>query len=87
MSFFTELRRRNVFRVAALYAIGSWLLLQVGDILFGLMGLPDWALRLVLGILMLGFPARSTWAREPVTGLMETSWTSSTWLWNSSRIT
>ena len=57
MSFFTELKRRNVFRVAALYAIGSWLLLQVGDILFGLMGLPDWALRLVLGILLLLFPA------------------------------
>ncbi len=57
MSFFTELKRRNVFRVAALYAVGSWLLLQVGDILFGLMGLPDWALRLVLGILLLGFPA------------------------------
>ena len=57
MSFFTELKRRSVFRVAALYAIGSWLLLQVGDILFGLMGLPDWALRLVLGILLLLFPA------------------------------
>ena len=56
MSFLTELKRRNVFRVAALYAVGSWLLLQVGDILFGLMGLPDWALRIVLGILLLGFP-------------------------------
>jgi len=56
MSFITELKRRNVFRVAALYAVGSWLLLQVGDILFGLMGLPDWALRIVLGILLLGFP-------------------------------
>lgn len=56
MNFMTELKRRNVFRVAALYAVGSWLLLQVGDILFGLMGLPDWALRIVLGILLLGFP-------------------------------
>ncbi|MGD8347169.1 MAG: hypothetical protein PVI83_07970 [Lysobacterales bacterium] len=56
MSLFKELRRRDVFRVAALYAVGGWLLLQIGDILFGLMGLPDWALRLVLGILLLGFP-------------------------------
>lgn len=56
MSLLTGLKRRNVFRVAALYAVGSWLLLQVGDILFGLMGLPDWALRIVLGILLLGFP-------------------------------
>jgi len=56
MSLFSELKRRDVFRVAALYAVGGWLLLQIGDILFGLMGLPDWALRLVLGILLLGFP-------------------------------
>jgi TolB-like protein len=57
MTFFGELKRRNVFRVAALYVVGSWLLLQIGDLLFDLMGLPDWALRIVLGILLLGFPA------------------------------
>lgn len=56
MSLIAELKRRNVFRVAAAYGILSWLLLQVGDLLFDLMGLPDWALRIVLGILILGFP-------------------------------
>ncbi|MDX1571264.1 MAG: tetratricopeptide repeat protein [Xanthomonadales bacterium] len=55
MSFWTELRRRNVVRVAIAYVILSWLLLQVGDLLFDLMGLPDWALRIVLGIVVLGF--------------------------------
>ncbi|MDX1572090.1 MAG: tetratricopeptide repeat protein [Xanthomonadales bacterium] len=57
MSFFAELKRRNVIRVAVLYVVSSWLILQMGDLLFDLMGLPDWALRIVLGILILGFPA------------------------------
>ena len=56
MSLITELKRRNVFRMAILYVVGAWLILQVGDLLFDLMGLPDWALRIVLGILILGFP-------------------------------
>lgn len=37
-----ELRRRKVVRVAVAYAIGAWLLLQVGDTLFGLLELPGW---------------------------------------------
>lgn len=56
MSFIAELKRRNVIRVGILYAVASWLILQVADVLFGLMGLPDWSLRLVLAILVLGFP-------------------------------
>jgi TolB-like protein/predicted TPR repeat methyltransferase len=54
--FFAELRRRNVIRVGIFYAVGSWLVLQVADVLFGLIGVPDWSLRLVGGILLLGFP-------------------------------
>ena len=55
MSFLTELKRRNVFRVAALYAVGSWLLLQVGDVLFEALRLDDSALTIMLVILALGF--------------------------------
>jgi len=55
-SLLTELKRRNVIRVGALYAIAGWLLLQVADILFGLLNVPVWGLRLVLGLLLLGFP-------------------------------
>ncbi len=55
-SFFAELKRRNVIRVGVFYVVGAWLVLQVADVLFGLMGVPDWSLRFVLGILLLGFP-------------------------------
>jgi len=55
-NFLNELKRRNVFRVAALYAVSGWLLLQVADVLVGLLGLPDWSLRLVLLLLVVGFP-------------------------------
>lgn len=56
MSFLGELKRRNVIRTGVLYVVASWIVLQVGDVLFEAMGLPDIALRIVLGILLLGFP-------------------------------
>jgi TolB-like protein/Tfp pilus assembly protein PilF len=55
-SFLTELNRRNVIKVALFYIVAAWLVLQAGDILFELIGLPDWTLKLVLGVLLLGFP-------------------------------
>ena len=56
MKLLGELKRRNVFRVAVSYVVLSWLILQMGDLLFDLMGLPEWSNRIVLVILMLGFP-------------------------------
>ncbi len=56
MSFFTELRRRNVWRVSALYVIVSWLILQVVDVLASVLQLPDWVGKLVLVLLAIGFP-------------------------------
>jgi adenylate cyclase len=50
-----ELKRRNVFRVAALYLVAAWVLLQVGDLLFGLLGLPTWTNKLLFAALVLGF--------------------------------
>jgi TolB-like protein/Flp pilus assembly protein TadD len=55
-SLWTELKRRNVIRVSVLYAVTGWVLLQVADILFGLLDVPGWGLRLVLGLLVLGLP-------------------------------
>jgi adenylate cyclase len=55
-SIWFELKRRNVIRVGALFALAGWLLLQVADILFALLDVPAWGLRLVLGLLLLGFP-------------------------------
>jgi TolB-like protein len=55
MSLITELKRRNVFRVAAAYVVLSWLALQVGDILFQALSLPEWTLRMLVALVALGF--------------------------------
>ena len=55
MSVIAELKRRNVFRVAALYLVAAWVLLQVGDLLFGLLGLPTSTNKLLFAGLVLGF--------------------------------
>ena len=55
MSIIAELKRRNVLRVAALYLVAAWVLLQVGDLLFGLLDLPAWSNKLLFAGLVLGF--------------------------------
>lgn len=57
-----ELQRRNVTRVAMLYVIASWLLLQVADVGISTLGLPDWTGRMVLLLLGLGFPVALVFA-------------------------
>ena len=56
MSFYEELKRRNVVKAAVLYVVASWLILQVADVLFDALELPSIWVRLVLAILILGFP-------------------------------
>jgi len=56
MSFFGELKRRNVVKVAVLYWVAAWLMLQVADVVFGALELPAAWMRLVLAILVFGFP-------------------------------
>src|SRR3954449_1570157 len=55
-NFFVELKRRKVYRVAITYAIVSWLLTQVATQVFPFFEIPNWAVRLVVLLLMLGFP-------------------------------
>ena len=55
-SFWGELKRRNVVRVAVAYAIATWLILQLTDVLIPLLGLPEWGGKLVLLLLVVGFP-------------------------------
>ena len=55
-SLWGELKRRNVIRMTVLYSVAGWVLLQIADILFGLLDVPGWGLRLVLGLLLLGLP-------------------------------
>jgi len=54
MSLFAELKRRNVVRVAAAYLVISWLLLQVSDVLFEALAVPEWATKLLIAFLILG---------------------------------
>ena len=56
MSFIEELKRRNVVRMAVLYGVASWLILQITDVLFDQLEVPGWAFRLVLILLATGFP-------------------------------
>jgi serine/threonine-protein kinase len=66
MSLFRELKRRNVYRVAALYVIVSWVILQVVDVFTSFMPLPEWTGRLVFLLLLIGFPVALVlaWAFE-----------------------
>ena len=54
--WFAELRRRKVVRVAVVYIVIAWLLIQVADATFEPIGLPTWANRLVIVLTVLGFP-------------------------------
>lgn len=66
MSFFKELRRRNVFRVGAAYLVAAWLLLQIVDVIGPILGLPDTIPRYLLFLLAVGFipAAVFAWAFE-----------------------
>ena len=66
MSLFSEMKRRNVFRVALLYLVGSWLIMQVADVGVSLLSLPDWTGRLVFLLLGISFPLVMvfSWAYE-----------------------
>ena len=56
MNFFTELKRRNVYKVAVGYAVVGWLLIQVATQVFPFFEIPNWRIRLVVLIIAVGFP-------------------------------
>jgi TolB-like protein/Tfp pilus assembly protein PilF len=55
-NFFAELRRRNVYKVAVAYAIVGWLLVQVATQVFPFFEIPNWAVRLIVLLIVIGFP-------------------------------
>ena len=55
MSLFQELKRRNVIRIAILYVVSSWVLLQLTDVLSSLLNVPEFAGSIVIMLLLLGF--------------------------------
>src|SRR5256712_4132886 len=55
-NFFEELQRRKVYRVAAAYIIAAGFIIQIGSAVFPAWELPNWTLRLVVVLLLIGFP-------------------------------
>ena len=55
-NFFSELKRRNVYKVAVAYAVVGWLLVQVTTQVFPIFEIPNWALRLIVLAIIIGFP-------------------------------
>ena len=56
LSFFSELKRRNVYKVAVAYAVVGWLLVQVATQVFPFFEIPNWAVRLTVLLIVVGFP-------------------------------
>jgi serine/threonine-protein kinase len=55
-TFFGELKRRNVYKVAIAYAVVAWLLMQIATQVFPFLEIPNWAIRLVIMLIVIGFP-------------------------------
>jgi TolB-like protein/Flp pilus assembly protein TadD len=55
-NFFSELKRRNVYKVAIAYAVVAWLLMQIATQVFPFLEIPNWAIRLVIMLIVIGFP-------------------------------
>jgi hypothetical protein len=55
MSFVAELKRRNVIRMAGLYLVGAWLIVQVAGTLLPVFEAPSWLMKTLVGLLALGF--------------------------------
>jgi len=74
-NLFQELKRRNVFRVAAAYGLVGWLVIQVIDTITPRLGLPEWLPTLIIVVVLLGLPLALVvaWAFEVTTqGLKRT---------------
>jgi TolB-like protein/Flp pilus assembly protein TadD len=62
-SFFAELKRRNVYKVAVAYAVVAWLLVQIATQVFPFFEILNWAVRLVVLVLIVGFPVALVFSR------------------------
>ena len=55
-SFFSELKRRNVYKVAIAYGVVAWLLIQIATQVFPFFEIPNWGIRLIVLLIVIGFP-------------------------------
>jgi hypothetical protein len=65
-NFFAELQRRNVYKIAVAYGVVSWLIIQIATQVFPFFDIPNWVTRMVVILLLLGFPVALVlaWAYE-----------------------
>ena len=65
-NFFAELKRRNVYKVAVAYAVVGWLLVQIATQVFPFFEIPNWGVRLIVLLILVGFPVALViaWAFE-----------------------
>jgi len=65
-SFFAELKRRNVYKVAVAYAVVAWLLIQAASIFFPVFDAPQWVMKIFIIVIIFGFPVALilSWAFE-----------------------
>src|SRR5947207_9663454 len=65
-SFFAELKRRNVYKVAIAYAVVSWLLIQAASIFLPAFDAPSWVMKIFIIVIIFGFPVTLifSWAFE-----------------------
>ena len=91
MTFLSELKRRNVLRMAVLYVVAAWLIMQVAEVLIALATLPEWIGPMVLAVLAVGFPIAVilSWFYEltPEGIAVETGETAESIVWVSGRRT
>ena len=64
--FYRELKRRKVIRVAIVYIVVTWIIVEVASVMFPELFLPDWSVRLVIALAIIGFPVAMVlaWAFE-----------------------
>jgi adenylate cyclase len=55
-ALWSELKERKVLRLAIIYLVIAWIVIEVADVIFPALLLPEWALRLLVAFLILGFP-------------------------------
>jgi len=65
-NLFAELKRRNIFRVAGVYAVVGWILAQIAALAANSFGAPDWVMKMIIVVLGIGFPVAMllAWAFE-----------------------
>ena len=56
MSFFDELKRRNVFKIGLAYIVSAWVLLQVVDLVLENITAPEWVMQVFMLAVAIGFP-------------------------------